>query len=117
MAARKKDPAVLRTLGLFTGKTPLEEAVAELEAPKDAPQEERTGNPLAMVERQEETAVRWLGLDVFTEGDDVRVAVHAKGHAVLMMVRANAHGPYHTATLKLSAQQWAKLKKLAREDG
>jgi hypothetical protein len=111
-----KDPAALRTLSLFSGKTALEEAELELQGAELLPSEEKTGDPLAMVERQERTAITWLGLDAFHEGDDIRVAVHEKGHAVLMLVRANAGGPYHTATFKLSRHQWDKLKSLARED-
>ncbi len=114
MASRKKDPAALRTISLFSGKTTLEEAEHELV--EEAP-EQRSNNPLVMVERSEETAIRWLGLDVFHEGDDVKVAVHPKGHAVLLIVRTDKGGPFHTASIKLSKVQWSKLKALAREDG
>lgn len=116
VSRKKKDPAQLRTLGLFTGKTPLGEAELELE--EIAP-EERTGDPRDMVNTAEETAVRWLGLDAFNEGDDVKVAVHPKGHAVLVFVRSGGPNgaPFHTATFKMSAKMWSKLKQLAREDG
>lgn len=115
MAARKKkaDPAAPRTLGLFSGKTVIEEA--EALALEEAPQARNFKNPLEMVEHGEETAVTWLGLDAFHEGDDVRVAVHPEGHAVLMLVRTNYAGPYGTSLIKLSRAQWSKLRKLARE--
>lgn len=115
MASRKKpDPAALRTLGLFTGKTPTEEAETLLYEPEE-PEARSSSDPRAMVEKQEEVAITWLGLDAFHEGDDVRVAVHPQGHAVLMFVRADVNGPFHTATFKLSKAQWGKLRRLAAE--
>ena len=119
---KKKDPAALRTLSLFSGKTVLEEAADQLvEEARVIEQEERAErafkDPTAMAEHAEETAVRWLGLDAFHEGDDVKVAVHKGGHAVLVFVRTT--GPENvacsTATFKLSKQQWAKLKSLCKE--
>lgn len=123
MASRKKDPAALRTLSIFTRRTPLEEVADELEADADDLAESVAAgraakNPLAMEEHAEDAAIRWLGLDVFHEGDDIKVAVHPKGHAVLVLVRKTVVGsPYSTATIKLSRAQWSKLKQLAREDG
>lgn len=123
MAARKRkqDPAALRTISLFSGKTVLEEAEAllEVDAADLAETEERaqrTGHPFEMVHCAEETAIRWLGLDVFHEGDDVKVAVHPKGHAVLVLVRTSgpSGNPYGTASVKLSKAQWDKLRMLAR---
>lgn len=116
MASRKKaDPAALRTIGLFTGRTVLEEAEVSLFVP-DEPDAERHGHPLDMVPRAESTAVRWLGMDVFHEGDDIKVALHPhNGTAVIVLVRAPVQGaPHSTATFKLSRVQWAKLKELAR---
>lgn len=116
MAARKKkaDPAALRTLGLFSKKTVLEEAEAlVLEEQPDAARGFK--NPLEMVEHGEETAVTWLGLDAFHEGDDVRVAVHPGGHAVLMLVRTNYAGPYGTSLIKLSKAQFQKLRKILQD--
>jgi len=121
VSRKKKDPAALRTVGLFTGKTVLEEAEQELEEAEDVTEAaswERPNDPKDMVDVAENTAVRWLGLDVFHEGDDVKVAVHAKGHAVLVFV--GTHGPKgapcSTATFKISAAQWRKLKNLARAE-
>jgi len=121
LASRKKDPAVLRTLSLFSGKTPLEEAQAlvEVDAADLAETEERakrTGHPFEMVHEAEKTAVRWLGLDAFHEGDDVKVAEHRDGHAVLVLVRTGgpAGAPYGAVNIKLSKAQWSKLKRLAR---
>jgi hypothetical protein len=115
MGRRKVDPAILRTVDLFTGKTPLEEA--EHIALEEEDRTERIGDPLALVERAESTAVTWLGLDVFHEGDDVKVAVHPKGHAVIVLVSTSGKDgkPYGTTTIKLSRAQWSKLKSLARQ--
>ncbi len=115
MGRKKVDPAVLRTVDMFTGKTTLE--AAEHMALEDEDRTERIGDPLALVERAEHAAVRWLGLDVFHEGDDVKVAVHKNGHAVMVLVSTSgAQGkPYGTTTLKLSRHQWSKLRRLARE--
>lgn len=112
MAARKKGPdiAVLNTLDLFTGKTVLEEAeqlVAEEASPK------KSGDPTAMVENAEECAVRWLGQDAFYEGDDVRVALHQSGAAVMVLISTRGNAPYGTRTFKLTRQQWAKLRQIA----
>jgi hypothetical protein len=114
VAARKKDPALLRTIDLFTRKTPLEEAQDILEDEKPSA---RSADPGDMVEQAEATAIRWLGLDAFHEGDDVKVAVHPKGHAVIVLVSTTAKEgvPYGTSTLKLSRVQWTKLKALARD--
>jgi hypothetical protein len=109
---KKADPAALRTLGLFTGKTVLEEAETILE---EEAKVSKTGDPRDMVNAAEETAMRWLGLDAFHEGDDIKLAVHAKGHAVLVLVNTSRGQPYGTITLKLTKTQWSKLKQLARE--
>jgi len=108
---KKKDPAALRTISFLTGKTPLEEAE---EALLEEQPIERIGHPLDMVPSAERTAIRWLGLDIFHEGDDVKIAEHpTNGSAVLILVRASVAGtPYSTATIKLSAQQYAKLRQL-----
>lgn len=114
MAARKRklDPAVLRTVGLFSGKTVLEEA--EQLAAEEEP-EAKTGDPTAMVDHAEACAVRWLGQDAFHEGDDVRVALHSSGAAVMVLVSTRGNAPYATRTFKLTRQQWSKLKQIARE--
>jgi hypothetical protein len=126
MAARKRkqDPAALRTISLFSGKTVIEEAehLLEVDAADLAETQARairTGHPFEMVHEAEDAAVRWLGLDVFHEGDDLKVAVHPKGHAVLVLVRTTGTPglPYGTATIKLSRAQWAKLKTIARGEG
>ena len=70
MASRKKDPAALRTIGLFTGKTVMEEAAALAE--EEAP-EQREAGPRDIESEAEECAIRWLGLDAFHEGDDIKV--------------------------------------------
>lgn len=115
MARKKKDPAELRILGLFTGKTVLEEA-EDLAREEDA-LTTRADGPRDMVGEAEECAIRWLGLDAFHEkGDDIKVAVHSSGHAVLVLVRADVTGaPRGTLTIKLSRSQWAKLKKIATD--
>ena len=118
MASRKKkDPAALRTLSLFSGKTPLEEAEHDLEVAADAAEQvARDKNPLDIAEHAEETAVRWLGLDVFHKGDDIKLAIHAKGHGVIMIIRTTEAGAvYNSSTIKLSKAQVEKLKQLARD--
>ncbi len=113
LASRKKDPAALRTLGLFSKQTPLEEASALL---ADEVQEVRVAGPRDIVAEAEECAVRWLGLDAFHEGDDIKVAVHKGGHAVMVLVSATGKGAiYGTSTIKLSRTQWSKLKAIANE--
>lgn len=115
MASRKKpDPAALRTIGIFTGKTPIEEAEALV---REEAGNERQAGPRDVVAEAEDCAIRWLGLDVFHHGDDVRVAVHPEGHAVLLLVSTGGRlgAPYGTTTIKMSRAQWAKLKRLARE--
>lgn len=113
MASRKKDPAALRTVDMFTGMTKLEEAESALK--EEAP-ELRESGPRDFVAEAEECAVRWLGLDAFHEGDDVKVAIHPAGHAVIVLVHTARDGSVRSAsTHKLSRQQWAKLRILARQ--
>ncbi len=117
MAARKKPNAASRTIDLFTKKTPLEEiedqvreeAAATREPSKNATPEDPTG----MVGDAEDAAIRWLGLDAFHEGDDIKVALHPAGHAVLVLVHTTDTGtPRATVTLKLSRTQWQKLRSI-----
>ena len=117
--ASKKIPADLRTIDMFSGRTTLDD-LREREQAAEAllEEEERTASVednRTLPERAEDTAIRWLGLDAFHEGDDVKVAVHPEGHAVLVLV--STYGPvsvpYGTIVLKLSRDQWEKLKKLA----
>src|SRR5271154_3988790 len=103
---RKKDPAALRTIGLFSGKTPLEEASAMLEEAEDAKDARLAPQHRDLGDEANEMAVKWLGLDMFAEGDDVRVAVHAKGHAVIVLVDKSGN----TKSFGLSKTQWAKLR-------
>ena len=115
MASRKKpDPAALRTISFLTGKTPIEEAedLAREELP-----DQRDDGARDLVAEGEDAAIRWLGLDAFHEGDDVRIAIAPNGTAVLMLVSTTKPlgVPYGVSTLKLSRQQWSKLRKLCRE--
>lgn len=111
MASRKKAPADMRTIDIFTGKTKLEEVedmlVEEDEFAKpanDAPKDR--SDPTF---EQEETAIRWLGLDGFNVGDDCRVALNGKG-AVLMLIDAAPDGSVRAQReQKLSRKQWTKL--------
>jgi hypothetical protein len=114
MAAKKKDPAALRTIGLFTGKTVIEEAEAMA---REEEQPERADVPRDLPAEAEECAVRWLGLDAFHDhGDDIKVAVHSSGHAVMVLVRADVKGaPRGVITIKLSRSQWAKLKAIVTQ--
>ena len=113
MTRKKRDPAQLRTLGLFSGMTPLEEAERELH---EEAGDVRSDEPRDLSADAESTAIRWLGSDVFHEGDDIKVAVHRMGHAVVVLVYADVNGGARsTVQLKLSKAQWTKLKRLALE--
>ena len=105
--------AELRTINLFSGKTVLEEA--EQIAHEEEAMESRPEGPRDLVTEAEDGAIRWLGMDAFNEGDDVKVAVHKGGHAVVVLVSATASGPYGTSTFKLSRKQWTKLRALVKE--
>ncbi len=116
MASRKKpDAATINTIDMFSGKTMLEEKKA-LDYEEEE-RDERSDEPRNIVDESEECAIRWLGLDAFHEGDDVQVAVHPSGHAVMMLVRTTPQLgiPYATMTVKFSRAQWAKLKRIVRE--
>jgi hypothetical protein len=117
MVSRKKAPADMRTVDLFTGKTKLEEVEDMLaeEAANDAPKERLAGNERF---EQEETAIRWLGLDAFdTAGDDCRVALGKSG-AVLMLIDSAPDGNVRAMReFKLSTKQWKKLCSLTKESG
>lgn len=120
MAGRKRkvSPAELRTVDMFTGKTPIEAAEEMLREEEPEIRDTSGRAPTEIVEMAEDAAIRWLGMDCFHEGDDIKIAVHPKGHAVVMLIRTTkgTHGPaYHSVDFKLSRQQWAKLKKLVRE--
>jgi hypothetical protein len=113
VASRKKLPADMRTVGLFSGKTKQEEVedmVREEEAA--AP---RRGDPTAMKEHAEQNAIRWLGLDSFHEGDDVSLALHPKGHGVLILTAVKNGKPYRTIQMKVTKDQVKKLKIIAKE--
>jgi hypothetical protein len=110
---KKRSAAELRTIDIFTGKTRLEEA--EDMAREEDPMSGAAGGTRDIVLEAEEGAIRWLGLDAFAEGDDIKVAVHQAGHAVVVLVRADAKGGARaTVTFKLSRTQWSKLRRLVQ---
>jgi hypothetical protein len=110
---KKIEPAVLRTIGLFNGGKAMLEEAEDLAA--DEVDAERLDGPRDLVAEAEEGAIRWLGLDAFHTGDDVKVATHKAGHAVLVLIDTTKSGEaYATRTFKLSKAQWSKLKTLAR---
>lgn len=119
MASRKKpDPAALRTLGLFTGLTPLEEA-EQMAREEGAIADKYQGEPRYagdMIPSSLESAARWLGEGQQERGDDIRVIESGSGHAVLVLIRGDAPvHPYSTVNLRLSRRQWAKLKRIVDE--
>ena len=122
MASRKKSDADLRTVDMFSGRTKLEElAEKEEKASASLEEEERTEKAIDLrtqTERAEDCAIRWLGLDAFHEGDDIKVAVDAAGHAVIVLVATYGPEkvPYGTSTFKLSRDQWEKLKTLVMHE-
>lgn len=115
LAARKKDQAALRTLGLFTGLTPLEEA----ERLVREEEETRRSEPRYagdMIPTSREAAVRWIGEGQQERGDDIRVIESQAGHAVILLIRGDAPAhPYSTVNLRLSRRQWTKLKRIVEE--
>lgn len=82
---------------------------------RDEEQEARPSGPRDIVQEAEDGAIRWLGLDAFHEGDDVRLAMHPKGHGVLVFISTRRGEPYGTTTLKVSRQQIDKLKKIMED--
>jgi hypothetical protein len=96
---------------MFTGRTALEQVSDELQ--ESAPQE-RDSSPRDLVAEGEDCAVRWLGMDVFHEGDDIKVAVHKAGHAVLVLVSEHMGAPCSVRTIKLSKDQWKKLREIVK---
>ena len=107
----------MRTPDLWTGKTKQEE-VEDMLAEEDElaqPKEERKRLEPRLA--QEAGVTRWLGL---TPGpsyaDDIRIAVHPKGHAVVMLINTSRGEPYSTREIMLSRHQWTKLVKLVREE-
>jgi hypothetical protein len=109
----KRARADLRTPDMFTGKTKLEE-VEDMVHEEQASQIRR-GDPTAIADNARKSAVRWLGLDAFHEGDDVNLALHEDGHGVLVLVRTKGDQAYASAQVKLSRAQVQKLKKLGEE--
>lgn len=108
----------MRTPDLWTGKTKAQEVEDMLAEENELAQPKEERKRLEPRLAQEAGVTRWLGL---TNGpmykDDVRVAVHPKGHAVLMLINTSRGEPYSTREILLSRHQWAKLKKIAREEG
>ncbi len=117
MASRKKAPADLRTVDMFTGRTKLEETRAIPEAsPEDEVREETEVTTMSLAEKADNCAIRWLGDDGPPKGDDVKLALHPEGHAVMVLVSSYGpdKAPYGTSTIKLSRVQWMKLVELVR---
>ncbi len=120
MASKKKVPADLRTIDMFSGRTKLDEIKEKEQAAEEVIEEEERTATVAddrtLGERAEDTAIRWLGLDAFHEGDDIKISVHPEGHAVVVL--ASTFGPkkaiYGTSTFKLSRDQWCKLVELVK---
>jgi hypothetical protein len=104
----------MRTPDLFTGKTKLEEIEA-LALEEHVPVV-RISDPTAIADQAQKTAVRWLGLDAFHEGDDVALALHEDGHGVLVLVAKARDGTERASvTVKLSRAQVMKLAQLSGE--
>ena len=103
----------MRTPDLWTGKTKAQEVEDMLAEETEQPVKTRIEPKLA----QEHGVTRWLGL---TPGpsyaDDIRIAVHPKGHAVVMLINTSRGEPYSTREIMLSRHQWTKLVKLVREE-
>ncbi len=117
MGARKKSPAALRTIDIFTGKTALEEASTLLAEPEDAKEAARELAPRDMIMEAEEIAVRWLGMEQHHEGDDIKIAEHPAGHAVIVLIdttKSTNGSAYATRQFRLSRAQYKKLKGLMR---
>lgn len=119
---RRPEPAELRTVDLFTGLTPLEEAERlALEEDKYSHRNLHQGPPRTaddMIPDAFKSAVEWLGENEPIErGDNIRVAKGPKGSVVLVLIRGDLPShPYSTINLRLSAKAWGQLKRLALED-
>lgn len=116
MAGRKRkiEPAVLRTLGIFTGLTPIEEAERELR--EEAASEVKDRSYDASKQGAIRDTIQWLGMDMFEDGDDVMLALGKRGDAVLMIIRGKPGAPpSHQAQVRLSPKQLAKLKQLVKQ--
>lgn len=104
----------MRTPDMFTGKTKLEE-IEDMALEEQVPVV-RASDPAAIAEQAQKSAVRWLGLDAFHEGDDVALALHEDGHGVLVFVHKAKDGTERSsANFKLSRAQVQKLKIIAQE--
>ena len=114
MTRRKIPAAELRTIGLFSGRTRLEE-VARLE--EEERQETRVdAGPRDLGSEMDEAAIRWLGNDAFVQGNDVRLAVRrADGATLLMLVKAAGGTVISTAMWALTEAQRRKLKSLLQK--
>jgi hypothetical protein len=109
---RKIEPAVLRTLGIFTGLTPIEEAEREL-AEETAPNELKDRSYDGAKQGAIRDAILWLGMDMFEDGDDIMLAVGRRGDGVLLIVTGKpGETPSHQAQVRLSPKQLAKLKRI-----
>lgn len=115
MASRKKSPAKERTLGLFNGGLTLAEE-AERSAREEAITIKGATDRSHDGARKDamDLAVRWLGLDMFEDGDDVMLAIGKRGDAVLIATRSSKHGPSHQAHIRLSPKQLEKLRQIVK---
>jgi hypothetical protein len=115
MARRKIPLAELRPVDLFTGRTAIKEAEVLLLDEEDRDERPSAARDYDSVKGQmAETAIRWLGMDVFEDGDDVLLAIGPKGDGVLMAVTAGRGiCPGRQTHVRLSRKQLLKLKKLA----
>lgn len=111
---RRKPPAEDRTIDLFTGKTKTEEAedlVREEEFFEERPDGPRDLKAEAMI-----GAESWTKLDGVNPdhaGDDLRLLVSSKGHAIMVLSNTTKRGEvYGTRTILISKKQFDKLRKL-----
>lgn len=105
---RKKSHAIERTISLFSGKTRQEEVEDMV---REEETETRSSEARDIVAEAERGNVRWLGLDAFHEGDDIRIAISKSGAAIVMLVDTTRAGvAYATRSFRLSRKQVQKLK-------
>jgi hypothetical protein len=100
---------------MFTGRTALEEASTLLEAEDHG---DRKPPPVRdIVHEAEELAVRWLGMEQHHDGDDIKIAEHKGGAAVILLIdtqKSSNGSAYATRQFRLSRAQYKKLRQLCR---
>jgi hypothetical protein len=115
-ARKKKSAAALRTVDMFSGMTPMEEAerVRSEQAPDwGAPAAHASRDHTSCQSQMVETAIEWLRTEENDPGDDVSLAIGPSGNGVLSVLHSSKSGhPSHQAQVRLSSRQICMLRRL-----